>query len=233
VSSGIPREALSRDLLNEQAADLLRDTILRGEIPPGTKLGEREVARMLGVSRAPVRDALLRLEGEGLVTSRRDGRYVIDLDREDFVELFAVRRVLETLAIRLAVASVSDSDVVRLREIMAELEKAYAAQDAATYALWDVRMHHCLWRMAKNRHLARVLHSLAGPISMTVFASASDSEGWCYRLYEHEELLAGLEARDADAAAAAMERHLDNSLSRILARVPAKDPSVACGFDGR
>ncbi len=101
------RRGLGRVFLKDQVNDLLRDMIISGRFPPGTKLIEREIADYLGVSRAPVRDALLQLEkGRLWLSINRNGRYVIELSERDIRELYQVRNALEKLAVELATQNI-------------------------------------------------------------------------------------------------------------------------------
>src|SRR5918999_5583796 len=108
---------LDNRTLWEQVRDRLREDILSGELPPGTVLSESSLARSFGVSRGPIREALGRLERDGLVTiTPRRGAIVTELSREEFVDAYQVREALETLAIQHAVSRLSGADIARLRE---------------------------------------------------------------------------------------------------------------------
>jgi DNA-binding GntR family transcriptional regulator len=148
-----PPQQLARHFLKDQTTDLLRDHIVSGRIPPGTKLVEREVAAQLGVSRAPVREALTELEKEGLIVSRSGGRYVIKLTQEDVRELYQVRFVLEKLAVELAVRNNTPDNCARLDRALEAMREAVAERDRATHVKADVEMHWLVWRQAGNQHL--------------------------------------------------------------------------------
>jgi DNA-binding transcriptional regulator YhcF (GntR family) len=108
----------------EQVRDRLREDVLSGELPPGTVLSESSLARSFGVSRGPIREALGRLERDGLVTiTPRRGAIVTELSREEFVDAYQVREALETLAIQHAVSRLSGADIARLRELFRTLEE--------------------------------------------------------------------------------------------------------------
>jgi len=117
---------LDRNSLKDQSTELLRTYIIGGRIPPGTKLAERELADLLGVSRMPARDALMDLEREGLVVSRPNGRYVIELHSQDIEQLFEIRLVLERLAVSAAAANHSEQNDAALRANLAEMAAAIA-----------------------------------------------------------------------------------------------------------
>lgn len=201
--------------LNDQITDLLRDAIIFGEIKPGSRLMEREVADKMGVSRAPVRDAFLRLETEGLIVSRRSGRYVITLDDEQIKSIYSVRRVLECYAIQLAVEHINDADIDALSEMLAGLRGAHDQVDMVAFSRWDMEWHTYLWNLAGNVYLKRLLGSIYGPITMVVANSAQGTQT-SQLLAEHEVVFAAIADRDAQRAVAGMDVHLTNACARLV-----------------
>ncbi len=107
---------LTRTTLREQAYRLIRQMIIAGRLAPGASLSERAIGDQLGVSRAPIKDALLRLEREGFVVSRSDGRYVKELDRQAILQMYEVRERLEVLAAQLAAAAITPPKAAFLAE---------------------------------------------------------------------------------------------------------------------
>jgi DNA-binding GntR family transcriptional regulator len=206
---------LSRSFLKDQTTDVLRDHIVSGRIPPGTKLIEREVASQLGVSRAPVREALTELEKEGLIVSRPSGRYVIKLTQQDVRELYEVRFVLEKLAVELAVRNNTPENCALLDRTLQEMRDAVAQHDRAKHVEADVEMHWLVWRQAGNQHLLRMLSSMIGPVFMFVANNAS-AFNWEETLALHEEMVQSINAGDEAAAVAGIDRHLGNALQRSL-----------------
>ncbi len=206
---------LERTLLKDQASQLLRDYIINGQIAPGTKLVEREVAELLGVSRAPARDALIELERAGLVESRSNGRHVIELDEQDICELYQVRLTLEKLAVQLACQKNTPENNAALTALLENMKDAAKRSDAQVYRESDVETHRLIWQQAGNRHLLNVLNSMVGPIFMFV-SWHSEKFDWEVTLDLHEDLVNHINAGDAEAAVISIERHLDNALSRSL-----------------
>lgn len=206
---------LERATLGEQTVDLLREYIVSGRIPPGTKLIEREVAQLLGTSRVPVRDALRKLEQEGLVIPGSSGRHVIELSERDIRELYRVRVTLERLATELAAENICTDNRAALTATLESMREAVARHDRARHVEVDVEMHRLVWRQADNRHLLRMLTSMVGPIFMFVYNNA-DAFDWIETLELHEELVACISAGNVPAAARSIERHLENALSRSL-----------------
>lgn len=206
---------LARTLLKDQTTEVLRDHIVSGRIPPGTKLVERELGAQLGVSRAPVRDALTELEKEGLVVTQGNGRFVIKLTKRDVHELYQIRLVLERLAVTLAAQNNTPENCAKLEQSLQEMRDAVTQHDRAKHIEADVAMHWLVWQQANNQHLLRMLTSMIGPVFMFVANNASAFD-WHETLKLHEELTACINAGNVAAAVASMERHLDNALHRSI-----------------
>lgn len=205
-----------RQFLNEQATKLLRDAIISGQIRPGTKIAERDLAQSFGVSRGPARDALRRLEAEGLIVSQGTGRSVLDLHERHIRELWDVRRALEHLAVKAAVHHVSPENRVLLSASLDEMRDAVSKDDHIAYIESDVKMHQLIWKQAGNSYLARTLDVIVGPIFVFVSASARQFHDWEQTLAAHEELVAEINRGNAEEAVAAMDAHLDRSFQRTL-----------------
>jgi len=220
----LAQQKLRRSLLKDQAIDLLRRLIIGGRVPPGSKLVEQEIARELGISRAPVRDALLELEKEGLVVSRPNGRYVIELTEQDIRELYRVRLAAEKLAVELAAQNCCAENRAALNDKLEEMRRAVAQQDRDAYVKSDVETHWLIWHQAQNPHLLRMLNSIIGPVFMFV-ANNAEYFDWHETLALHEDLVRCITNGDAHAATESIERHLDNALQRSL--LALKQPTRA------
>ncbi|MAS38270.1 MAG: hypothetical protein CL610_30010 [Anaerolineaceae bacterium] len=206
---------LQRVSLKDQAADILRDRIICGQIPTGTKLVEREVAELLGVSRAPARDALMQLEKEGLVVSKLDARYVIELTERDIRELHAVRLELERLAVDLATQNTNARYQAAQVETLKLMEASIASGDNIAFARADVEGHTLIWEQAENLHLKNTLHSMIGPIFMFM-ANSAEYYDWEETYNLHSDLVKCMNSGDRDAARASIERHMKNSCERSV-----------------
>ena len=206
---------LKRFLLKDQGYELLREFIIGGNILPGTKLVEREVAQMLGISRAPARDALIQLEQEGLVISKPNGRHVVEPSERDVRELYQLRRVLERLAVELAVRNISVEDKEALLAGLRRMEAATAEDDYALFEQSDLAMHRLIWKTADNRHLMRALRAMLGPIFMFDTTDAERIE-WQKTLQSNREIVKNIVAGNAEGAAASMEEYLQIGLDRAI-----------------
>lgn len=202
---------LARSSLKEQSTERLRDQIISGRIPPGTKLVERELAQLLGISRMPVRDALMDLEREGLVISKSNGRYVIELHREDVAQLFRVRLVLERSAVQEAALKSTRKHCAALRQNLEQMEAAIRANDRHAYVRSDLEAHRLIWNQANNPYLLKMLNSITGPIFMFIASQTASQTNWQETLQHHQALTEALCAGNVEKAVACIELQLADS----------------------
>jgi DNA-binding GntR family transcriptional regulator len=208
-----PRDLrLDRNSLKDQSTDLLRSYIISGRIPPGTKLAERELAELLGVSRMPARDALMDLEREGLVVSRPNGRYVIELHSKDIEQLFEIRLVLERLAVSAAAANHSEPNCAALRANLEQMADAIARNDRDGYVRADLEAHQLIWHQANNAYLLKMLNSIVGPIFIFIASQPDFQTNWQETLQMHRELADAICAGDAEQAVHSIEMQMQNSV---------------------
>jgi DNA-binding GntR family transcriptional regulator len=208
---------LDRNLLKDRAAETLRDHIGSGRIPEGTKLTEREVSRLLGISRMPAHEALTILEAEGLVVSRPDGRYVIELTEKDVRDIHALRLTLERLAVELASARASPDNRTALQARLRALEEAVAGGDPEACTKMDMALHRAIWRQADNSHLLRVLDSVLGAIFVLADrVKLYGGEDLRRMLEGHRRLVERVAAGDGKGAGQVLEAHLKSSLNESL-----------------
>jgi DNA-binding GntR family transcriptional regulator len=211
------RLRLDRNLLKDRAAETLRDYISTGRIPEGTKLTEREVSRLLGISRMPAHEALTILEAEGLVISRPSGRYVIELSEKDVRDLHALRTSLESLAVRLAAVHNSAENKTLLRARLRDLEEAVDGEDPVECNKCDMALHEAIWQQSDNPHLLRVLGSMLGAIFVLADrVKIYGQEDLQRMLNGHRRLVEQIVAGDAESAVRTIEGHLRSSLDASL-----------------
>lgn len=208
---------LGRTLLSERAAETLRNYISSGRVPEGTKITEREVSTLLGVSRVPAREALKILEAEGLVDVRSGGRYVTTLTEKDVRDLYVLRSNLETLAIRLAAQNASEEDLLEMSARMADLEEAATSGDSNEWARCDIALHRSIWQASGNAYLLKILDSVLGNIFVLADRERTlRSQGGTGGVQTHRKLIDLVAAGKADQASKAMEKHLANALKNSL-----------------
>ncbi|MCL4394024.1 MAG: GntR family transcriptional regulator [Chloroflexi bacterium] len=147
--------------MQEIVTDSIRDAILSGKYSPGERLIADDLAKDLGVSRMPVREALHRLQVAGLVTMLpHKGAVVTELSQEEIIESYHIRAVLDGLAARLAAPHLAPSDYARLKEILQEMEKAVDAKDVDSVLVLNRAFHEVIWQAAHAPHLQSLLQNL-------------------------------------------------------------------------
>jgi DNA-binding GntR family transcriptional regulator len=197
------------------AYEKLRALVKDGVLKPGDRIIEATIAQQLGVSRTPVRDAIRRLEAEGLLDYEpRAGLVVAKLDRRGVAELYEMREVLEGTSARLFTRHASDIEVEELVE-MVELERQLEGKPEEL-GLHNLKFHRQIHRGAHNRFLERALRAvnsvrwLLGPTQMLAAPRAAQA------LAEHAELVEAIRKRDAETAEAVARKHIRSAQVRRM-----------------
>lgn len=184
----------------------LLQEVLRGEILPGEALTEMALAERLQVSRTPVREALTRLEQDGLVQRTSRGMVVRERSPEEILDIYEVRILLETDAARLAAERRSSLDVFTLRRIAGELEQMDISDpDARADANRD--FHHAIWRAAHSEPIWDLLRRVDMHLARYPTTTLAYPGRWETSLNEHRLLVAAIEERDGEKAAQASTGH--------------------------
>lgn len=185
----------------------LRSAIQSGEFPPGARLAEAALGRRFGVSRTPIREALRRLEQDGLVERGDRGLQVRTRSPEEIMEIYEVRIVLEGLAARFAASRSTALDLARLEraaEVMEQLEDPEPAVRAET----NLTYHRAIWRGSHNATLMDMLHNLQGHLTRYPATTLSQPGRWETVIHDHQEMLAAIRDGDADQARELAEAHI-------------------------
>jgi DNA-binding GntR family transcriptional regulator len=203
--------------------ELLRERILNGSFQPGARLVEAEIARQLGVSRGPVREAIAMLRAEGLVHEvARKGSFVAQLSPEDVREIYELRSALEGQAARLLCKSGKKMVFAGLRRLLEELRIAAKQDDRRQFAEVDFQLHEQLCREAGNARIHKLWVNQVGVLRTLVrMEVTSQYETLGPLLEEHERLIAELESGDPDRADAACRKHATEALDRVAGLMSA------------
>ena len=229
------RESLIRSVLAEQVRDRLLEGILDGSYPPDSRIIETSLAKELGTSQAPVREALRGLESLGVVeiTPFRGAR-VRQLQPDELLEAYVVRSAIETLGAKLAVPRMNQRDIEELAEFADKMKKAADAGDGHKVAEYDVTFHGRIIELSGNRTLVRVWRSLE-PFPrtyLTMVMPGSDPE-WSAGL--HPPIVDALRRRDTRGVIRALEGHfaeVRDVVARRLSEGASKEvPASGNGAD--
>jgi len=210
--------------LVERVATDLRDAILSGHLRRGDRISDARIAEEMGISRAPVREAIRQLAARGLVHEEpRRGAFVTRLTSDTAHEVYECRRALEGLAARRLAGDPGVADhVARLRTMVVEMERAAMRKDALAMADADHRFHLALCELTGNAWLANLYAQIADQsrlmqtLDVEAHLDADESE----LAYRHAPIVDAIESRDPDAAEAAVLAHVDLSERLFLSEVP-------------
>jgi DNA-binding GntR family transcriptional regulator len=198
----------TRSNLRAQIKDVILQRIVSHEYPPGARLVETRIAQELGVSQAPVREALRDLEQLGCVVHEPfRGCSVRAFSADELLEAFPVRAALEALAARLAAEHISEDELLRLAELLDTMRAAARRGDAHDQSQANASFHATIVRAARNGTLERQW-SFLEPFSRTYMTVSQPGLDLLALSERHVPILDALRARDGDAAAEAMHRHL-------------------------
>jgi DNA-binding GntR family transcriptional regulator len=195
-------------------AERLRAAILGGHFGPGERLREEELARSMGVSRGPIREALFRLEREGLLVIRRNrGAVVAQLSREDLDEVYTLRVAIERLAVQRAVALGGDAAMARIQSVVDEIAVAVARgiseQEAAEL---DLKFHDRIYLAANHRRLYDTWTTLKPQLHILFLnRNVASSDFRIFAVTSHQEILDAIRDRDEALAVQLTETHLRSS----------------------
>ncbi len=187
-------------------AEVLREAILRGILTAGQQLRQDEIARELGVSHIPVREALRQLEAEGLVRLRPyRGFEVSELSPEEVEELYEIRIPLECQALRLAMPHLTEEDLRRAEEILDAID---AEADPSAWSQLNTEFHAVLYAPSRRQRLLNLIRTLRTNVDRYLRLYISVMQRKQYSQREHRKILEAVRRRDVAAAVEALEEHL-------------------------
>lgn len=197
--------------LRDVVFQTLRAAILKGELKPGERLMELQLAAKLGVSRTPIREAIRMLEQEGLaVTIPRKGAEVAKMTEKDMEDVLQIRRSLEDLAVRLSCDKISTMELQELRVAMEDFEEKTKTDQVVEIAKADVKFHEILYKASDNPKLLVLLNNLREQMYRYRVEYLKDRTMHPRLIEEHHKMYEALKAKDKEKAAHYVEQHLHN-----------------------
>lgn len=217
------RGSLTADALQE-----IRRRIVDAELQLGEALSESALASLLGVSKTPVREALVQLRREGLVEIYpQRGTFVFQVDAAMVRDLCDFRRVLESAAMQRAGRNAWGQLVDAMERCVRDMQRAVAEQDASAYRRLDAEFHRALFRYCGNRLLAEAYESIEFRVQSLRTRLSTKHANNATSLREHEEIVRTLVARDIDRAVDLLTEHVSLTETNYLQLIP--DATTACG----
>ncbi len=206
--------------LRDLVFNTLRQAILTGELKPGERLMEIHLADKLGVSRTPIREAIHKLELEGLVTMiPRHGAAVSQITEKSMSDVLEVRRALDALCAELACDRITEGELEALREACAAFEQRVAEGDARKIAQADVALHGIIVQATGNQRLIQLVNNLSEQMYRYRFEYIKDTSQHQTLVDEHRIIYESIVGKDKETAAAAARTHIDNQKKAIIRRI--------------
>ena len=197
--------------LRDVVFNTLRQAILKGELEPGERLMEIQLADRLGVSRTPIREAIRKLELEGLVLMiPRKGAEVAKISEKSLRDVLEVRRSLEELAIELACQRMTEDDIKELEEAQEAFRVAIHSADAMTIAETDEHYHDIIYNGTGNNRLVQILNNLREQMYRYRLEYIKDADKRQILVVEHDYILKAIRSRHVAEAKKAIREHIDN-----------------------
>ena len=206
--------------LRDVVFNTLRKAILRGELKPGERLMEIQLANKLGVSRTPVREAIRKLELEGLVLMiPRKGAEVADISEKSLKDVLEVREALEELAARLACDKITKEGINRLKEAAQDFCSALKSNDITQMAEADVRFHDVICNATENQKLGQLLNNLREQMYRYRLEYLKDGTSHQKLVEEHEAIIEALSRRDTEETTNIMVGHVYNQEQAVMRKI--------------
>ncbi|MGH1353157.1 MAG: GntR family transcriptional regulator [Methyloligellaceae bacterium] len=220
VGTGTP---LMRKRLGDQIADVIRNQILLGELSPGSNISERETASALGVSRTPLREALLILEGEGLISmSPARSPTVTDPSLESVTHLLLVQSALEALAGEIACDEMSEEEFMQIEKMNQEMIDTSETAEALDFFNLDMAFHEAIVASTKNAPLIKTHKQYNTRLWRARFISSRKRIKRVSTQKDHSEIVEGLRERNKEKASRVLSRHLRAAIVNIASLYNAR-----------
>lgn len=212
--------------LRDVVFNTLRKAILTGQLKPGERLMEVHLANRLGVSRTPIREAIRKLELEGLVIMiPRRGAEVARITEKSLRDVLEVRRSLDALSVELACERITQEEIEQLEKACKEFEAATKGKDAAVIAKADVALHDIIVKATGNLRLKQLVNNLAEQMYRYRFVYIREEDKHEKLVEEHREIFESIVSRDKQRAAKAAKLHIDNQENSVMEQIRLENMS--------
>ena len=209
--------------LRDVVFNTLRQAILKGELAPGERLMEIQLAEKLGVSRTPIREAIRKLELEGLVLMiPRKGAEVAEITEKSLRDVLEVRRALEELAVELVCEKITDEQIQDLKDAAEEFKESLKDGDITRIAEADVKFHDVIYMATDNQKLIQLLNNLREQMYRYRVEYLKRSDFHQQLIDEHEEIIETIESGQKDRAVQVVCQHVDNQVEAVMDTIRTK-----------
>ncbi|MGN1266955.1 MAG: GntR family transcriptional regulator [Dorea sp.] len=203
--------------LRDVVFNTLRQAILRGELKQGERLMEIQLANKLGVSRTPVREAIRKLELEGLVLMiPRKGAEVAEITEKSLKDVLEIRKALEELAVQLACEKITKEELVELKKAGEDFKQVLASKDITEIAEADVRFHDVIYMATDNQKLISLLNNFREQMYRYRVEYLKKKEVHAQLIAEHDAIVESVTKRNKEKATEIICQHIDNQVNTVV-----------------
>jgi len=208
------------ELLSRKVYRLIKDRIIKGDFKPRTKIYEVTIAKKLGVSRTPVREALRELAAEGFVKMEPNlGVMVIDFSLDDLQEVLQIRKLIEGFAASVAAQKISEAELKQLEKTIARMSLCIDKGDVVGYSEANAEFHDIIFKVCGNKKLTKIHENLSNTDHrFRIRALRNNSARLKYSLEEHQKIFEALKRRNSEEAERFSQEHIDKVWRNILER---------------
>jgi DNA-binding GntR family transcriptional regulator len=223
-----PIRPLKKENLGGQVFEQIKGMILRGEIPPGRRMIESEIAFSMGISRTPVREAVHKLEAEGLLTPLPKGGYVVrGLTISDIEDTFDIRSILESFAGYLAAMRHTEDELIPLEVKIGEFQRYLDREDLKRLARVNTEFHEVLYAMSKSPRLIKMIHGLRDEIYFLRKIILNSEKMAHLSNKDHREIVESIKNREAEKVEMLLREHISRGKEFVIDEI--KKGSVSIG----
>jgi DNA-binding GntR family transcriptional regulator len=206
--------------LRELVFESLREAIIGGQLRPGERMMEIQLAEEMGVSRTPVREAIRKLELEGLVVMiPRKGAYVAGLSLKDIADVFEIRRAVEGLAAELATERITDEELEKLERYLVIIAEQIEEGDLNKVVETDTEFHTLLYEASRNQRLIQIINNLREQIQRFRMTSLAYPGRMRSALEEHRKIVEAISSRDGEQARLMAQDHIENAENSMMSMI--------------
>lgn len=227
ISNNSDAASAKTQTLADDVFSQMRDAIVRGDLAPGAKINEPQLATQYGISRGPLREAIRRLEGAKLVEIKPNaGAKVISLNKSQAIEIYEIRESLESLACRLAAEKASTEDCCKLRDLLTAHEAQIQSEDGRLYyqKAGDLDFHYQIVNLSGNRRLFDLLCGELYHLLRLCRVKTSSQPSRPERAFkEHHHIVDAIEQGDGELAEILMRRHISNAKEMLISQLDQID----------
>ena len=204
-------------LMSEEIADILRENIISGNLNPGEKVNEYQIAKSLNISRPPIREAFRFLAAEGLITLvPRKGAFVLELSVREVKEIYEIKSMMESFAIRLAIDIVEEKEISGIDSILNLMEKEIKNNNFKKIQRLNIEFHRKIIKMSKNQKLIYFYESIILPIRKYQRLGLSAPSSWEISLGEHRDIIKAIRSKNIELAERLTREHTMRATLRVI-----------------